>query len=82
MLAVRSNGAALASLLGQPKQRRRPARSHHTLAEALGDSDELKSLGEIMALGAEVTPHDGIVADTTSTHPLRPTPCSPFRKPR
>ena len=77
MLLERSNGAALAGLFG-PKQKRRPARSYASLAEELADSDELKSLGEIMAgaLGIEVTPDEaeGDGADDIEARPYeRPT---------
>ena len=77
MFAVRSNGAALAGLFG-PKQKPRPAKSYATLAEALSDSDELKSLAEIMAhaLGIEVTPHDEAEIDADQ-HEARPYRLSP-----
>jgi hypothetical protein len=55
----RANGAVLASLLGPGRVvRRRPADSYSTLAEALSDSDELKSLGEIMAPALGIEVHD------------------------
>jgi hypothetical protein len=63
MLPVRSNGAVLASLLGsRPKPVRR---AYASLAEELGDADELKSLGEIMApaLGIELKDSAAVPAD-------------------
>ena len=71
MLLERSNGAALAGLFG-PKQKRL-RHDYPTLAAALADSDELKSLGEIMAgaLGIEV-PHDEADADSADDIEARP----------
>ena len=59
MLPVRSNGAVLASLLGsRPKPVRR---AYASLADELGDTDELKSIGEILASALGIEPEDRAV---------------------